>query len=473
MAADHNKIVGEIKMKYLKLKVIVVLLGGFCLAIFGVPQPTDREDKKPELSKKICEKSPVKDLLEGKIPWGSELSGNDCKAQLRQVQARKEAIKHAIECAKAKLKKFKTDIEKLRGEVETLVNSDTYKQIQALEREVIRCKKCTSVKCPASNAFCGGITSTPITPLPLFPFGGIGDIGGCGMAMDFHQPCTGGVGGLIGLRGFLNNLRPPNCEQCRAILCCKNDPANSVSCPPPDSVNYSLCARCISYINCNTSSPQSCCERVYNACREKGWMGAVEGCENPPQPQSSKNSVQQKLQEIQLLLLHGKCHDVIQKLPDLINEVKEKAKVPTLPPPTYDELCKDINVDDATVACMEAQTTCQLQCTKDKNVDKECFDKCMNDAGCKPQEDGTKCTKNEDCAKITCPPATCIPEKPCSQPVPVCENNVCTCKATPAGEDKCDENLKRLCTAMRIPCMPSMCKPCFPDQVCIDDSLNR
>lgn len=453
-----------------------------CTAIFGVPQPkVEREDKEPELTK-ICEKSPVKELLEGKIPWEGDTSGIKCENQLAQLQARKKAIRNALECAKAKLKRFKLDIEKVRAELDGFLNSNAYKEMSGLERESIRCNKCTALKCPRSNDFCGGITPPrpPIPPHPLLDIGDIG-IGGCGMETDFHQGCAGGGIGR-GLRGLIGKLQPPNCEECRPILCCKKD---DMACIDRLLNGHPCQAQCSGTIKCddNPTPPVTCCEKVYAKCTENGWTTGVESCENIPQPQSSKNSILQKLQEIKLLLLHGRCPDVIQKLPDLINEVKDKAKIPTIPPPSYGELCKDIKVDDSELEkieiCREATKKCQPECTKkegDKEtLDMECFKKCVSAMGCEPDDVvEPKCTKNDDCAKTTCPEPDCLGET-CPKLEPVCEGGKCICKPVSGDNNNCTDSLKKTCSLIAAPCMPDFCKPCFPESVCsrIVSSLDR
>lgn len=421
-------------MKWSMFKLVIIVMLCYGVVMFGIPEPkTDREDKKPELSK-MCEKFPVKDLLEGKIPWEQEISGDKCSNKLTQLQARKNAIKNALECARAKLKRFKSDIEKLRGEIESLLNSGAYKEIRALERESLRCEKCTSAMCPRSSDFCGGISPATSTPqVPLLDIGDFG-MGGCAMEFDFHQPCIGS-GGAGGLRRALRGIKPPK----------------STTLPPT----------------------KTCCDKVYTKCTEKGWTVSVEGCENIPQPQPSKTSIQQKFQEIQLLFLHGRCPDVIKKLPDLINEVKDKAKVPTIPFPTYDELCKDIVVSDAEIekieGCKDVTRKCISQCIKKEGekekLDTECFEKCMIDFDCGPEEI-QKCTKDEDCAKKVCPAPVCTPEKQCQTLIPVCENEQCVCKPKPEEKEVCTEGLKRSCKLMAIPCLPEFCKPCFPELVC-------
>ncbi|MFN7182447.1 MAG: hypothetical protein ACK4NF_07205, partial [Planctomycetota bacterium] len=82
------------------------------------------------------------------------------------------------------------------------------------------------------------------------------------------------------------------------------------------------------------------------------------------------------------------------KLPVLIDEVKSRHLLPTMPPPTYDELCKDIKVEGRDGLpkidiCQEAAKRCQPKCTKkeqDKDIlDTTCFNNCIKEAGCEPK----------------------------------------------------------------------------------------
>ncbi len=362
-----------------------------CWRIILAVSPTnnfERGDKvKGDDLSAACDKSPVKELLEGKNPFEGESDSGRCEARLAQYLSRKNAIKTAIKCANAKLKKLTNDITKTKSELDALLTNERYKEILQFERESARCHRCIATKCPPSSNFCGSVNNTQPRILPIFSddiFNGIGD---CSLEIDFHQPCLGG-GRIRGLRGLVGSINPKICEQCKKYVCCKEEKGKVCIEGAPE-----FCRFCVDKVKCE-DDPPNCCDIVYKRCVDVGWLTNVQGCEKPPKPKPAKTSIHQKLEELILLLLNGKCPSVIEKLPALIQQVKDAKKIPTMPPPTYEELCKDIKVDDINGQpkvdiCEEATKKCQPQCTKkegDKDIlDIACFNKCIEEFGCEPK----------------------------------------------------------------------------------------
>jgi hypothetical protein len=153
----------------------------------------------------------------------------------------------------------------------------------------------------------------------------------------------------------------------------------------------------------------------------------------------------------------GKCSEVMRKLQAVIEEIKVNAQIAVMPPPTYDELCKDINPDEEDIQkkCEEITKKCQEQCTKaqgdSKTLDQECFSKCLKDNNCEPKVD--ECKKDEDCAgKVECP-------QPLEGAVaPKCKDGKCVCESPYAN---CPPSLQRICAFSPPTLVPIICRTCL------------